>query len=294
VRLYPLLPVHHKLPSKERPIQIEPTGAGLGVIVSGLDARTMNETEWQTVYRAWLDHNGVLVLRGQNLAIADFLAYGYRFGTVVPHVVRKSRHPKHPHLTVMGIGTRNPDGSVNRTVYARGQGWHTDGPCDARGCKGTMLYALVELPSRGGDTLFANMCMAYAALPDTLKRRIEGLAADYVYGGADRKGNDLLEPDARDAPPVRHPLVRTHPETGRKSLYFNAHHLLEIAGLSRADGEALIADLTAHQIAPGAEYRHRWQPGDVVIWDNRCTLHSATADYPIEERRIHWRCTIAG
>ena len=274
-------------------MQIESTGAALGAIATGVDVTAMSEDEWNALYQAWLDHNGVLVVRGQNLSIPEFLAHGRRFGDVKPHFVKKSRHPEYPELTVMGEGTRHADGSVNRTVYARGHGWHTDGPWDPDGCKATMLYAL-ELPSRGGDTLFANMYMALDALPAALKDRIADLEADYVYGGAQRHGNDLLEPEDRNATPIRHKIVRTHPETGRPSLYFNAHHLLEIAGLSAEEGEALTADLKPHQRAPGAEYRHKWETGDVVIWDNRCTLHSAAADYPIEERRIHWRCTIKG
>ena len=228
---------------------------------------------------------------GQSFSIPQFLEYGRRFGPVKPHFVKKSRHPDYPELTVMGEGARNADGTKNETVYRRGAGWHTDGPWDPDGCKATMLYA-VELPSRGGDTLFTNMYTALETLPPALKRRIEGLEADYVYGGADRKSNGLLEPEDRDAPPVRHPLIRTHPETGRQSLYFNAHHLFELAGLSADEAAALIEELKAHQIAPGAQYRHQWRPGDAVIWDNRCTLHSATADYPVEENRIHWRCTI--
>jgi len=274
-------------------MQIEATGAGLGAIASGIDVTAMSDAEWDALYQAWLDHNGVLVVRGQDFSIPQFLDYGRRFGAVKPHFVKKSRHPEYPELTVMGEGARNADGSMNKTVYRRGAGWHTDGPWDPDGCKATMLYA-VELPSQGGDTLFANMYMAWDALPGDLKARVDGVEADYVYGGVNRYSNNLLEPEDRDAPPVRHRIARTHPETGRPSLYFNAHHLFEIAGLSEADGATLIDDLKPHQVAPGAEYRHRWQPGDVVIWDNRCTLHSATADYPLEERRIHWRCTIKG
>jgi len=274
-------------------MHIEPTGAGLGVIATDVDAKSMSPDQWAALYQAWLDHNGVLVVRGQDFSIPEFLEYGRRFGMVKPHFVKKSRHEDYPELTEMGVGIRNDDGSINKSVYSRGHGWHTDGPWDPDGCKATMLYGL-ELPSRGGDTLFANMYKAYDALPDTLKQRIEGLEADYVYGGASRTSNALLEPEDRDAPPVRHPLIRTHAETGRKSLYFNAHHLLRIAGLSDVEGALLVEELTPHQIAPGAEYRHQWQTGDAVIWDNRCTLHSATADYPTDENRIHWRCTIKG
>lgn len=272
-------------------MRIEQASPGCGAIVTGVDVRTLSEAEWQAIYRAWLDA-GVICIRGQDLTIPQFLAHGRRFGQVFPHLVRKSRHAEHPELTVMGIGTRNADGSVNQSVYNRGGSWHTDGPWDPKGCKATQLYGL-EIPSHGGDTLFANMTMAYAALPASLKARIEGLEADYVYGGAARRGNDLLEPEDRDLPPVRHKLVRTHPETGRKSLYFNPTHLLRIVGLPDGEANALFEDLQAHQIAPGAEYRHQWQAGDLVTWDNRCLLHMAGGGYPIEERRIHWRCTIA-
>src|SRR5690606_32853229 len=203
----------------------------------------------------------------------------------------RARHPDHPDLTVMGLGTRKQDGSVNKSIYNRGQGWHTDGPWDHEVCKATQLYGL-EIPSAGGDTLFANMYAAYAALPDDLKRRIAGLDAHYVYGGRNRTGVDLLEPEDQDRPPTRYPLVRTHPETGRTSLYFNPFHILRIADVDDAESDAIIEELTAQMIVPGADYRHQWRPGDLVTWDNRCTLHAAAGGYPIEERRIHWRCTI--
>jgi taurine dioxygenase len=272
-------------------MHIEKPTANTGAIVTGVDLNRMNQSEWQAIYQAWLDA-GVICIRGQDLSIPQFLDHGRRFGKVFPHLVRKSRHADYPELTVMGVGIRKPDGSVNASVYNRGRGWHTDGPWDPKGCKATQLYAL-EIPSKGGDTLFANMTMAYDVLPEVLKQRIEGLEADYVYGGVARKSADLLEPEDRDLPPVRHALVRVHSETGRKSLYFNPTHLLRIVGLPEAEAKTLFEDLQAHQIAPGAEYSHDWQVGDVVTWDNRCMLHSAGAPYPIEENRIHWRCTIA-
>ncbi len=272
-------------------MKIEKASPGCGAIVTDVDVRSMSDAEWRSIYEAWLEA-GVICIRGQSLTIKDFLSYGQRFGQIFPHLVKKSRHPDHPELTVMGIDARNADGSVNKPVYTRGHGWHTDGPWDPKGCKATQLYGL-EIPSRGGDTLFANMAMAYNALPISLQKRIEDLEADYVYGGASRKSADLLEPEDRNLPPVRHPLIRTHRETGQKTLYFNPTHLLRIVGLPDKEATALFQELEAYQIAPGAEYRHKWQVGDLITWDNRCTLHSATADYPIEERRIHWRCTIA-
>ena len=191
----------------------------------------------------------------------------------------------------MGVGTRKPDGQVDQTIYNRGGGWHTDSPWDTEICKGTQLYG-IAIPSRGGDTLFASMYEAYDALPENLKKRLEGLQAEHAYGGRARKGIGLLEPEDQRLPPAVHPVVRTHEETGRKSLYANPTHILRIQGLGDSESDNLIAELTAHMVATPAQYRHKWQKGDIVIWDNRCALHSATGGYPIEEPRIHWRVTI--
>jgi len=133
---------------------------------------------------------------------------------------------------------------------------------------------------------------AYATLPEKLKQRIAGLKAEHVYGGRGRRGNDLLDPEDRNRPPAVHPIVRVHEESGRTSLYANPYHITRIQGVSEAESEALIAELTDHMVATTAQYRHKWQVGDIVLWDNRCALHSATGGYPIEEQRIHWRVTI--
>lgn len=262
----------------------------IGAVASDLDVRALSDADWNTLYRAWLD-GVVLVVRGQTLTIEEFLAYSRRFGRLKPHRVRKTRHPEHPELTVMGVDTRKADGKVDQAIYDRGGGWHTDSPWDAEICKGTQLYG-IAIPSTGGDTLFANMYEAYDALPDALKKRIAGLKAEHAYGGRGRRGNELLEPEDRLQPPAVHPIARIHEETGRTSLYANPYHILKIQGLGNAESEALIDELTGHMVNTPAQYRHKWQVGDIVIWDNRCALHSATGGYPIEEQRIHWRTTI--
>jgi taurine dioxygenase len=271
-------------------MKIERADPRIGAIATDVDVRALSDADWKTLYRAWLD-GIVLVVRGQTLTIPEFLAYSRRFGRVKPHRVRRTRHPDYPELTVMGIGTRKPDGQVDKTIYDRGGGWHTDSPWDTEICKGTQLYG-IEIPSTGGDTLFASMYEAYDTLPEGLKTRIAGLKAEHVYGGRSRRGNELLEPEDRNLPPAVHPIVRMHEETGRKSLYANPTHIVRIQGLSEADSEKLIAELTGHMVATQVQYRHKWQVGDIVIWDNRCALHSATGGYPIEEKRIHWRVTI--
>ncbi len=270
-------------------MHIEPASPGVGAIATGVDLNRLEPSDWQALYDAWLDA-GVLIVRGQDLDIDGFLGYGRRFGDIQPHPVEKTRHPDYPELTVMGEA-RKKDGSLDQTIRTRGQSWHTDGPWDHRVCKATQLYGLA-IPSVGGDTLFANMYMAYDALPAELKARIKDLDAHYVYGGRARKSAELLPPEKRDMPPTRYPLTRTHAETGRTSLFFNPTHILKIAGVDDATSDALIEELTAHMVAPGADYRHQWRVGDVVTWDNRCTLHSATGGCPADEDRIHWRCTI--
>jgi taurine dioxygenase len=157
--------------------------------------------------------------------------------------------------------------------------------------KATQLYALA-IPSTGGDTLFASTYAAYDALPQKLRQRIEGLSGAYIYGGAKKIAIDLLNEEDRNLPPVLHPLIRVHPETGRKVLYFDPNKLLHIDGVSAAQSDALIEELTGYMVQPDAQYRHKWRKGDIVIWDNRCSYHKAAADYPPHEDRIHWRVSI--
>ena len=271
-------------------MKIERPHPRIGAIATDVDVRALSESDWNALYQAWLD-GVVLVVRGQTLGIEEFLAHSRRFGRLKPHRVKRTRHADFPELTVMGIGTRKPDGQIDKTIYDRGGGWHTDSPWDSEICKATQLYA-IAIPSYGGDTLFANMYEAYETLPEGLKKRIAGLKAEHVYGGRGRRGNDLLDPEDRNRPPAVHPIARVHEETGRTSLYANPYHIVRIQGLSEADSEALIAELASHMTATPAQYRHKWQVGDIVIWDNRCALHSATGGYPIEEKRIHWRVTI--
>jgi taurine dioxygenase len=135
------------------------------------------------------------------------------------------------------------------------------------------------------------MYAAYDALPQRLKERLEGRRGAFTYGGR-RKATALLNPEDRDWTPVFHPIIRTHPETGRKGLYFDPGKILRIEGLEESESDALIDELTDRMIQPEGEYRHRWRQGDIVIWDNRCSYHKAAGDYPPEEDRIHWRVSI--
>jgi taurine dioxygenase len=271
-------------------IEIRRLGPQIGAEIHGIDVKTLDDAGFATIYRAWLDHN-VVVVPGQELAIDDFLRYSRRFGVVVPHPSKSTRHPDYPEITLLGVNKVGPDGRLDMAIYRRGaEGWHTDGAYDEEPFKATQLYALA-VPSIGGDTCFASMYAAYEALPLRLKQRLEGRRGAFTYGGR-RKATALLNEEDRDWTPVFHPIVRTHPETGRKGLYFDPGKILRIEGLDAPESDALIEELTDRMIQPEGEYRHRWRVGDIVIWDNRCSYHKAAGDYPPEQDRIHWRVSI--
>jgi taurine dioxygenase len=271
-------------------MEIRRLGPQIGVEIRGVDVKTLDAAGFARIYRAWLDHN-VAVVVDQDLQIADFLRYSRRFGLVVPHPSKMTRHADYPEITMLGVNKFGADGQLDMAIYRRGaEGWHTDGAYDEEPFKATQLYSLA-VPSRGGDTCFASMYAAYDALPSPLKERLEGRQGAFTYGGR-RQATALLNPEDREWTPVFHPIVRTHPETGRKGLYFDPGKILRIEGLEAAESDALIEELTDRMIRPEGEYRHRWRKGDVVIWDNRCSYHKAAGDYPPEEDRIHWRVSI--
>lgn len=271
-------------------LQIRKMGPQIGVEITGVDVKTMSEDEWGRIYRAWLDHN-VMCVRGQDLSIPDFIRYSERFGPVVPHPSKSTRHPEHPQVTMLGVNKFDAAGKLRDEIYRRGaEGWHTDGAYNQAPFKATQLYALA-VPSRGGNTLFANGYAAYDALPQRLKDRLDGVVGAFSYGG--RRGKSrLLNVEDQDWAPVYHPVFRTHPETARKSLYFDPGKIVDFVGIERDEADEIIAELKERMIAPQAEYHHVWEKGDIVIWDNRCSYHKAAGDYPPEEDRIHWRVSI--
>ena len=271
-------------------IEIRRLGPQIGAEIHGVDVKALDDAGFAAIYRAWLDHN-VVVIPGQELEIEDFLRYSRRFGVVHPHPSKMTRHPDYPEITMLGVGKFDAEGQLNVAIYRRGaEGWHTDGAYDEEPFKATQLYALA-VPSRGGDTQFASMYAAHDALPPRLRERLEGRKGAFTYGGR-RKATALLNEEDRDWTPVFHPIIRTHPETKRKALYFDPGKILRIEGLEPAESDSIIDELTERMIQPDAQYTHHWRKGDIVIWDNRCSYHRAAGDYPPEEDRIHWRVSI--
>ncbi len=271
-------------------MEVRRLGERIGAEITGVDVKGLDAAGFERIYRAWLDYN-VIAVRDQALDMPGFIAYSRRFGEVSPHPSKSTRHPEFPEITMLGVGKFRPDGTLDKSIYLRGaEGFHTDGAYDAVPFKATQLYA-IAIPSQGGDTHFASMYAAYEALPERLRERLEGRRGAYVYGGRQRK-NALLNEEDRNATPVFHTLLGTHPETGRRVLYFDPGKILYIEGLPADESDALIDELAGYMVQPHGHYRHRWRKGDIVIWDNRCSYHKAAGDYPPQEDRIHWRTSI--
>ena len=241
--------------------------------------------------RAFVEH-GVLAIRDQKLAPREMADAVGIFGALFRQHNTRFALPDCPEIHYLSNQDRFPDGRR----YIPGEGWHTDHSNDARPPKATALHA-VTLPSRGGDTQFANMAAAYDGLPRQTRQRLAGLMAIHVYQSSHsaRKLMGLSDANRERVPnAVLHPLVRTHPENGRKSIYINPIRIEGILGLDHKEALPLLDELLEHATAERFQYRHIWQPGDLVIWDNRCLLHKANGDYDMAETRYLYRVMLQG
>ncbi len=265
-----------------------PLAPTIGAEVQGLDLRRPIDAATAAALRqAWYDHR-VLLVRGQTLTEADQARYGEVFGPLaLAHPTR--RHPdRHP--SVMLISNIRENGKPIGALPDGEMFFHSDLCYTENPVVGTMLYA-VEVPSRGGNTMFADMYAAYDALPAAMKSRIDPLRATNRY----EIGYDVTIRRGRappDAPAWTHPMVRIHKQTGRKALYVNRLMTHDIEGMGQAEAETLLDVLYDHQEQRQFVYEHVWRPGDVILWDNRCTLHART-DFSPSERRLLKRITIA-
>ena len=272
--------------------QVEKLGGHMAAAVSGLDLNRPADAATQQALVDVLHGNLVLCIRGQTLAPPAFLQAMSRFGTPM---LRKqlAATPECAEVNIISSEDRDVLGDGKKIV--NGANWHTDDSFMRAPCALTMLYG-VAVPSRGGDTQFTNMYAAYEDLPAETKARIDGLKVIHKYHSS-RKLSRISTRTAEEMaamPEATHPLVRTHPETGRRSLYLNPNRMEQVMGLERAESDRLLDALIAHATQPKYEYRHAWRQGDIVIWDNRCTMHKANADYPEGERRLMHRVVVAG
>jgi taurine dioxygenase len=270
---------------------ITPLTDHTGVEVVGLDFTQPIDAETRTTLgRAFADRH-VLVMRDQHFTPQQFMAAAQVFGELQQHDKKEHHVPGHPDVNYV-----SNDEIVNGRRIIPGETFHTDHSNHPRPPKATMLFA-VELPSSGGDTQYVNMHDAYDDLPEDTKRRIDGLKAVHVYLSkySPRPLGSITEQSRSDLPPPGiHPLVRTHPDNGRKALFLNPVRMESIVGVEDTDALALIEDLMRHATQMRYEYRHKWRRGDWVVWDNRSVMHQANPDYDMNERRYLYRLMLKG
>ena len=280
-------------------IEVKPIAGALGAEIAGVDLAVLDDETFKEIEAAWLKHL-VIFFRSQTLTPEQQIAFARRFGEIHHHPFMKGMD-EHP--DILEIIKEESD------TRAFGEVWHTDQMFNPRPAKATILYAK-ETPDAGGDTLFANMYLAYDALSDPMKEMLKGIRTWNVgdrrklmhndemdsAGNARYAGNEKMAAKVRDPGDLQtesaHPIVRTHPQTGRKALYIS-NHTQTLHGFKPAEARAIIDFLMTHAVQPEFTCRFRWEAGSMAIWDNRCTQHRALNDYHGRRRRMH-RITIAG
>ena len=275
------------------PFEVRPLHPALGAEVLGIDLdRAASPELFPAIHAAWLRYR-VLAFRGLEVAPASQVAFAARFGRVQVHVMNRYHgYPDHPELYV--LSNLDKDGKPSGRHPDKGTlAWHTDGSWNAPCGHSTFMYA--ERPSKaGGETHFCDMYGAYDGLSAAWKARVETLRVfhNLDFSRNRRHGHEPLSAAQKaKIPPVAWPLVRTHPETGRKALYLG-DHAEWVEGMDYDEGRALIDEMNRLFTPEHLVYRHRYAPGDFVFWDNRCTLHKATGYDTARETRVMRRCTV--
>jgi len=282
-----------------RRIEVRPIAGALGAEIGKVNLATLDDATFKEIKAAWLEHL-VVFFRDQNITPDQQIAFAKRFGEIHHHPFMKGMDEYPDILEII-----KEEGDTK----AFGEVWHTDQMFNPKPAKATILYAK-ETPDAAGDTLFANMYLAYETLSEPMKALLSGVK---TWNVGDRKklsqgdkmgftrdgryaGNQKMAAKVRDPGDLQteaaHPLVRTHPETGRKALYIS-NHTQTLDGFRDAEARPIIDFLRTHAVEPEFTCRFRWEVGSLAIWDNRCTQHRALNDYPGKRRRMH-RVTIAG
>ena len=273
-------------------ITLKPLSDHTGVEVEGLDlSQPLSSETRERVYRAWLEHS-VLVVRDQNLNPHELLAAAKQFGDPLHQHNTRFQLEECPEIHYISNQDKYEDGRR----YIPGSGYHTDHSNAANPPKATILHAK-SLPKTGGDTQFVNMARAFETLDIDTQKRIKSFKAEHVYQSShsSRKLVGLTEKrKAEIEKSVSHPLIRTHDETARKAIYINPIRIERIIGMDDEEALPLLDYLLEHSTQMKHEYRHRWEVGDFVMWDNRVLMHKANPDYDMKEKRYLYRLMLQG
>jgi len=270
-------------------LTITATGSALGAEVSGVDVRSIDDDTFAAIHQAWLDYQ-VLLFRRQQLSDQDLIAFSRRFGDLDHAPIQENGRrfvDGYPEIYV--VSNVVEQGVAIGSLGAGEAVWHTDMSYLAHPPKASVLYAL-EVPAAGGNTAFCTMYGAWEAMSPALQRRLIGLRikhdATYNSGGYVREGVTPTD-DPRTAPGVLHPLIQAHPDTGRLGLYLGRRRNAYLEGLPLDESDTLLDDIWAAVTDPVHTWTHHWQVGDVVVWDNRCTMHRRDAFDPASRRVMH-------
>ena len=281
-------------------LQLRRMDAPHGVEVIGIDlSQPLDDAVFREVEDAFNTHS-VLLFRDQDLSVEQQLDFSRRFGELEVHVLDHYVHKSFPEILIV---SNVKDEGRHVGIPNAGRYWHTDLSYMKAPSRGSALYA-IEIPEQDGeplgDTLFASATAAYDALSDDMKRRVDGLegvfslAHRFARLAADGDDDTMSEDQQTKTPEVVHRIVQTHPVTGRKILFVNEGHTARLLGLPEEEGRDLLAELCAHCTKPEFVYRHRWRPGDLLMWDNLPTQHLAVNDYALPQRRYMHRTTLTG
>jgi taurine dioxygenase len=279
-------------------VGVRRSGAACGAEILVDLSRDIDDPTFRKIEAAFHD-NVVAYFRGQTLSNERHIAFSRRFGELEVHIVKRYLLPDH--LEILLISNILDGKGEHIGLADAGFTWHTDVSYRQKPSRCSLLYA-IEVPRRDGvvlgDTVFTNMIAAYEALPESQKQQIAGLKAIHRYSERRRIANSprpkLTPEQLAQTPDVAHPIVRTHPYTGRKALYVTAGECIGIEGMPQDEAVGLIEALDAHCIRPEFQYRHKWRIGDLLMWDNAAAMHIAICDYALPERRLMHRTTVIG
>lgn len=281
------------------PFAIEPLHEKFGAEIVGVDlTRPLDDATWTAIDGAFVRYS-VLVFRDQDLSKQQHVAFSRRFGELEFHVVKENIDPECPEIFVLG----NVEDRGGATPFASrvNETWHSDSSFLAAPSMASLLYCRIA-PGVGADTQLVSARAAYEDLPMEIKRRIQGRTVVFSYAHfhdeilvpAEPERQPLTAKEKADLPDVRHPLVCLHPANGSRSIFISEVSAREISGLEESEISGLVDALCRHITQPEAVYTHRWRVGDLLIWDNRCTMHRATIFDAERERRLMHRTTIVG
>jgi taurine dioxygenase len=271
--------------------ELRPLGEALGTEALGVDLARLDDETFDWIKEAFAEHP-VLVFRDQQLGAAELAAFGRRFGVPRKHALVKYRHPDHDEVSF--LTNVDEEGGIDWYGVKRATDWHTDSTYEERLPLLAMLHAL-EVPATKGGTMFADMCAAYEALPGAMKKRLAGLVG--LHGRSNGPAGEKLYGDDKGKTEkvyteIERPAVVDHPVTGRPILFVNPMHVHGFVGVEREAAWTLIEELAAHSVQDRFVYYHSWRVGDLLMWDERRTMHRGAGDYHPAERRVMLRTIV--